>query len=263
MQTCSRSLNLADVLTRSDKQLSILACSPEPGPWLNSLVQSFCLRGVEKELLRKRLYTRGRYAKKKSGCETYLEVPLQRCDILTAHLNIIQSHLRQKGKSDWRFVTVNRTPSDSLQNLPRCNWRPASRQLIQIQLNKLVKRLFDVVILKMCLCNTRKAALAFSLLSMPSVLNLPCWKLFCIRLTALLTPRCMSWSVVAGKPCRSLLYSTSLTVKEGQSREWGVRGVGGVDSEQYVLTRKDNVGTWSPTPAQSWCDWSWRRGNRC
>lgn len=42
MQTCSRSLNLADVLTRSDKQLSILACSPEPGPWLNSLVQSFC-----------------------------------------------------------------------------------------------------------------------------------------------------------------------------------------------------------------------------
>lgn len=86
---------------------------------------------------------------KKSGCETYLEVPLQRCDILTAHLNIIQSHLRQKGKSDWRFVTVNRTPSDSLQNLPRCNWRPASRQLIQIQLNKLVKRLFDVVILKM------------------------------------------------------------------------------------------------------------------
>lgn len=155
MQTCSRSLNLADVLTRSDKQLSILACSPEPGPWLNSLVQSFCGcvcvggEGCGKGAIKAASVHKRKICEKKSGCETYLEVPLQRCDILTAHLNIIQSHLRQKGKSDWRFVTANRTPSDSLLNLPRCNKRPASRQLIQIQLNKLVKRLFDAVILKM------------------------------------------------------------------------------------------------------------------
>lgn len=62
-----------------------------------------------------------------------------------------------------------------------------------------------------CLSVTRNAALACSALSMPSVLNFPCCKLLCIRLTALLTPRWMSWSVVAGKPCRSLLYNTSLT----------------------------------------------------
>jgi len=40
--TCKRSLNFVDVPTRSDKQLSILACSPEPNPWLNNLEQSFC-----------------------------------------------------------------------------------------------------------------------------------------------------------------------------------------------------------------------------
>lgn len=64
------------------------------------------------------------------------------------------------------------------------------------------------------LCNTRNAALAFSVLSMPSVLNFPCCKLLCIKLTALLTPRWMSWRVVAGKPCRSLLNSTSLAGEE-------------------------------------------------
>lgn len=31
-----------------------------------------------------------------SGWEIYLEVPLQSRDVLTAHLHIIQSHLRQK-----------------------------------------------------------------------------------------------------------------------------------------------------------------------
>lgn len=46
--TCKRSLNLADVLTRSDRQLSILACSPEPAPWLNNLEQSFCRGGKKK-----------------------------------------------------------------------------------------------------------------------------------------------------------------------------------------------------------------------
>lgn len=64
------------------------------------------------------------------------------------------------------------------------------------------------------LCNTRNAALAFSVLSMPSVLNFPCCRLLCIKLTALLTPRWMSWRVVAGKPCRSLLNSTSLAGEE-------------------------------------------------
>lgn len=49
---------------------------------------------------------------------------------------------------------------------------------------------------------------------MPNVLNFPCCKLLCIKLTALLTPRWMSWRVVAGKPCRSLLYSTSLAGEE-------------------------------------------------
>lgn len=68
----------------------------------------------------------------------------------------------------------------------------------------------------MCTCNTRNAALAFSVLSMPSVLNFPCCRLLCIKLTALLTPRWMSCRVVAGKPCRSLLYSTSL-LGEGTS----------------------------------------------
>lgn len=70
-----------------------------------------------------------------------------------------------------------------------------------------------------CFSRTRKAALAFSVLSMPRVLNLPCCKLLCIRLTALLTPRWMSWSVVAGKPCRSLLYSTSLTGARTHTRK--------------------------------------------
>lgn len=117
-------------------------CSRSVGVWVGG---EGCGKGAIKAVsVHKR-----KICEKKSGCETYLEVPLQRCDILTAHLNIIQSHLRQKGKSDWRFVMANRTPSDSLLNLPRCNWRPASRQLIQIQLNKLVKRLFDAVILKM------------------------------------------------------------------------------------------------------------------
>lgn len=67
------------------------------------------------------------------------------------------------------------------------------------------------------LCSTRKAALAFSLLSMPRLLNFPCCKLLCIKLTALLTPRWMSWRVVAGKPCRSLLNSTSLAGGETTS----------------------------------------------
>lgn len=30
--------------------------------------------------------------------KTYLQVPLQSCDILTTHLDIIQSHLKQKTK---------------------------------------------------------------------------------------------------------------------------------------------------------------------
>lgn len=45
--------------------------------------------------------------------ETYLKVPFQSCDILTAHLHIIQSDLRQKEKSDWRLVMAVRTLSDS------------------------------------------------------------------------------------------------------------------------------------------------------
>lgn len=69
----------------------------------------------------------------------------------------------------------------------------------------------------MCVCTTRNAALALSALSMPRLLNFPCCKLLCIRLTALLTPRWMSCRVVAGKPCRSLLNSTSLPGQETTS----------------------------------------------
>ena len=72
-----------------------------------------------------------------------------------------------------------------------------------------------------CVCDnlTRKAALATSALSMLMVLNLPCCRLLCTRLTALLTPRWMSCRVVAGKPWRSLVYSTSLV--GGDTRERG------------------------------------------
>lgn len=45
---------------------------------------------------------------------------------------------------------------------------------------------------------------------MPFVSNLPCWRLLCMMFTALVTPRWMSWKVVAGKPIRSLLHRTSL-----------------------------------------------------
>lgn len=119
--------------------------------------------------------------------------------------------------------------------------------------------------LRTCLCITRNAALACSALSMPSVLNLPCCKLLCIRLTALLTPRWMSWSVVAGKPCRSLLYSTSLTGKERRSRKGHTCMHETWNSVGKVLNMWTGVEacTWSQTPAQSWRDWSWHRGSRC
>lgn len=57
---------------------------------------------------------------------------------------------------------------------------------------------------------TRKDSLASSVLSMPFVSNLPCWRLLCMMFTALVTPRWISWRVVAGKPIRSLLHRTSL-----------------------------------------------------
>lgn len=61
---------------------------------------------------------------------------------------------------------------------------------------------------------TRKESLASSVLSMPLVSNLPCWRLLCMMFTALVTPRWMSCKVVAGKPIRSLLHRTSLGAEE-------------------------------------------------
>lgn len=84
---------------------------------------------MEKEPLRKQLYTRGKHAGKNiSEWEMYLEVPLQSCDILTANLHVIESHLRRK----------------ETEGLSRSTAFPASSQLNWMQLNKLVKRLFKI-----------------------------------------------------------------------------------------------------------------------
>lgn len=78
--TCKRSLNLADVLMRSDRQLSILAWSPEPAPWLNNLEQSFCREARVGGLANNEEHIYERQDKKdakcRQRCETYLEVPL-------------------------------------------------------------------------------------------------------------------------------------------------------------------------------------------
>lgn len=60
---------------------------------------------------------------------------------------------------------------------------------------------------------------------MPFVSNFPCWRLLCMMLTALVTPRWMSCKVVAGKPIRSLLHRTSL------GAEWHI-GVDGPPGQQ-------------------------------
>lgn len=53
---------------------------------------------------------------------------------------------------------------------------------------------------------------------MPLVSNLPCCRLLCMMFTALVTPLWKSWKVVAGKPCFSLLYRTSLRGKRDTRR---------------------------------------------
>lgn len=131
--TCNRSLNLADVLTRSDKQLSIFACSAEPGLWLNNLEQSFCGWGGERK-------------KKPNHFQAIREAGIpekKTCQVVAQMWNVPQgsfsklwyshctpphySESPETGREERPKVCNGREDSQRFPPvLSRCNWKPLS-----------------------------------------------------------------------------------------------------------------------------------------